>query len=149
MMPTLEKPLYVYSATVLSIHDGDTVKLAITLRKVPKRWPVVDLGFRLRVENGLLTLNTNIRLLGINAPELATPEGVAAVTFLRTLLKVGDKVLVRSSLASRSIDPDKYGDRWLGVITVASSNVSVNDQMILSNHAAAWNGKGVKPLPSA
>lgn len=147
-MLTPSKPLYVYSATVLNIHDGDTVKLAIKLRKVPKGWPAADLGFRFHVQDGFLTVNTSIRLLGINAPELATPEGVLAVTFLRTLIKVGDSVMVRSALATQSINPDKYGDRWLGVIAVPGAAASINDQMLLSNNAAAWNGKGVKPLPT-
>jgi endonuclease YncB( thermonuclease family) len=80
-----------YPAEVLSVHDGDT----ITVR--------VDLGF------DTFTVHP-CRVFGINAPELSTAAGKAALQFALTLVKPGDKVTTVSH------DWDKYGDRYDGDI---------------------------------
>lgn len=78
-------------ATVLRVVDGDTVRL------------LLDLGWH-------ITLEANARILGINAPELNTPEGQAAKRFAADHLPVGAAVM----FVSKQLD--KYG-RPLGSIT--------------------------------
>lgn len=82
-----------YPATVVSIHDGDTCTLAI------------DLGFD-------VAYTSNCRTYGINAPELRTDAGKAALAFALTLIKPGDKVTVLSH------GWDKYGGRFDGTLTL-------------------------------
>lgn len=138
---------YTRPAVVLDIHDGDTVKLAIRLKKAPRGWKNEDLTFHFHVEDGWLVLHTNIRLLGNNSEELATPGGQQDLAYFKTLLSVGEQVHVRSALASHVIDSDKYGDRWLGVILSATKG-DVNALMRAAGHATAWDGKGTKPVPA-
>lgn len=109
-----------YPATVASIHDGDTLKL------------VVDLGFD-------IAFTTNVRLYGINAPELATPAGKAALAFVETLVKPGDKVTVLSH------GWDKYGGRADGDITLPPYGLDLAAALVASGNAKVWGGKGKKP----
>jgi hypothetical protein len=46
----------------------------------------------------------------------------------------------------RSLGPDKYGGRWLGVLTLPDGR-DVATQMIRDRYAAPWDGKGTKPVP--
>ena len=97
-----------YEATVVEIHDGDTVRLNM------------DIGFG-------ITVNLACRFYGINAPELVTDAGKEAVAFLRTLIAVGDKVTVLS------FGWDKYGGRFDG--RICKGNVVINEVMFTSGHA--------------
>lgn len=114
--------MFEYAATVLSVHDGDTATFNI------------DLGFDVHVIHPL-------RFDGINAPELATPEGKAAKAYIDTLLRPGDVVTVATSKAQW----DKYG-RYLGTITRPGDTVTVNQQLIDAGHAKPWTGQGAKPV---
>lgn len=136
---------YVYDAEVLDVHDGDTIKVAARLRKVSHAFKQGDLGFHVHSEGGFLTYHTNLRFLGLNAPELATPEGKAARTYLLTLIAIGDVISIRSSVDVSQIAADKYGDRWDAVLIRKSDGLVINDDMINSGHAKAWDGKGPKP----
>ena len=100
---------YWYQATVLSIHDGDT----ITLR--------FDLGRRIYSED-------SIRLYRINAPELSQAGGKEARDYLRNLVPLGALVRVQTHKNAR----DKYG-RWLG--DVWYNGICVNDYMVDSGNA--------------
>src|SRR5580765_699781 len=79
-------------ATIQAIHDGDTVTV------------LADLGWH-------ISLVTPVRLAGVDAPELATPEGKTALAFVVALMPIGTVV----TLTSHSLD--KYG-RVLGTITL-------------------------------
>lgn len=87
--------MYEYKATVISVTDGDTVRLDI------------DLGFNITIHN------TPIRLIGIDAPEMNTIAGKTAKTYLKELLPVGTSVTLRSYKDKT----EKYG-RILGTIMV-------------------------------
>ncbi len=106
MMKTFE---FWYQATVLSIHDGDTMTLRI------------DMGRRIYSDDA-------IRLYRINAPELSQPGGKEARDFLRSLVPIGSEVRVQTHKNSR----DKYG-RWLG--DVWHNGICVNDHLVDSGHA--------------
>jgi len=108
-----------YLGTIDSVHDGDTVNVAL------------DVGFDLSV-------HTRVRVYGINAPELSTDAGKAAREFARTLLKPGDQVTVISK------GWDKYGGRINGVINFSGGDYA--ERMIAAGHARPWDGKGVKPI---
>jgi endonuclease YncB( thermonuclease family) len=69
-----------------SLHDGDTIYVKC------------DLGWD-------ITEFVRVRILGINAPELKTDAGKAALAFAETLVKPGDAVTVESH------GWDKYGGR--------------------------------------
>lgn len=112
---------YSYDAAVIFVHDGDTVELD------------VDLGFKTHVR-------MCVRLWGINAPELATPEGLEAAAYLRQLLPLGS----RATLNSFKDRADKYGGRWLGSI-INLEGYNVNEVMVVKGHAKLWDGKGPKP----
>jgi endonuclease YncB( thermonuclease family) len=85
-----------YRGTVEDVHDGDTVNVKL------------DLGFD-------LTVYARVRVKGINAPELDTPEGIAARNYARLLLPSGSHVFVKS------YGWDKYGGRIDGQITFAGN----------------------------
>jgi endonuclease YncB( thermonuclease family) len=76
--------------------DGDTVRL------------LLDLGWR-------ITLEANARIIGINAPELSTPEGQDAKRFAADHLPVGTQV----TFVSKQLD--KYG-RPLGSISYGGAD---------------------------
>lgn len=83
-------------AKVVEVVDGDTLKLDL------------DLGFH-------LTLRSRVRIIGINAPEMTTPEGVAAKAFAETVVSIGDDVMFHSSTL------DKWG-RPLGTVSITTPN---------------------------
>jgi len=103
-------------ATVLSIHDGDTMTLNI------------DRGARLySVEP--------IRFYRINAPELFHPGGKEARDYLRNLVPIGSEVRVQTF---KNLN-DKYG-RWLGDLWAPHAETGVlfclNDHMVQAGHAS-------------
>lgn len=118
----MPNPAYRYAAVVLSVHDGDSVVAD------------VDLGFGMWMHKG------HFRLLGLNARELDEPGGPEACDNLAALLPS------MAAVTLTSVKPDKYGERWLAVLTLADGAV-LNDRLIAEGWAAAWNGRGVKPLP--
>lgn len=99
--------IWTVPATVLRVVDGDTVHLDL------------DLGWGIGIEK-------NCRILGINAPEMNTPEGVAAKAYASTLLTVGDIVVFLSHQL------DKYG-RPLGEIKRNGEDFAA--QMLAAGHA--------------
>lgn len=98
-----------YPAKVLTVHDGDTLRLDI------------DQGF------GTHQTALSARLYGVNAPELSTQAGKDARDFLVKLLPAGTEVRVISH------GYDKYGGRYDA--TVTQNGVSVNDLLVSSGHA--------------
>ena len=106
--------MYEYTATVVNVHDGDTVRLDI------------DLGFSMRWE-------TSIRLAGINAPELVTKEGKVAAQYLSQRLPVGSQV----RLVTIKDKAEKYG-RILGRIYIGSETQDVNAEMISKGMAVPY-----------
>lgn len=91
-----------YPARVLDWHDGDTAHID------------VDLGFSQRASSYDLSGHPQLscRIYGINAPELSTDAGKAALAYAQQLCPPGTMVTV----VSRSWD--KYGGRWDGTVTL-------------------------------
>ena len=132
-----------YAATVVEIHDGDTIDVDLVLTKAGRQSSDRDLGFNVhRNRQGVTLERQSVRLLGCNAPELATPAGKDALAFIETVLKVGDTV----TLVSHGWD--KYGGRVDGAVTLADGR-DLTAVMIAAGHAAPWDGTGPKPLPAS
>lgn len=101
-----------YPCRLLSIHDGDTMTLAL------------DLGFD-------LTFKVNCRVFGINAPELSTPEGKAALAYAGSLIEASRPVSVVSH------GWDKYGGRFDGSIQLADGR-DFGQLMLDGGHAVPF-----------
>lgn len=98
---------WTYPAVVVRVVDGDTVRLSLHL--------------------GLHIWRTdNCRILGINAPELNTPEGQAAKAYAEMLLPVD----AAAQFECRQLD--KYG-RPLGLLYCNGINFGV--VMVDAGHA--------------
>lgn len=110
--------MYQYTAHITDVHDGDTFTA------------VVDLGF-------CVSAKQKFRLLGIQAPELSHPDGVAAREYLSRL--IAGKTLALTTAKDRR---EKYG-RYLASIIV--DGVSVSKRLIEAGLGVEWDGKGPKP----
>ncbi|MFQ5649113.1 MAG: thermonuclease family protein [bacterium] len=113
----MDRKLYCYRATIISVYDGDTVRADI------------DLGLKTWVKN------EKLRLARINAPELRGDEreaGLAARDFLR------DKILEHDVIIETLKDKKgKYG-RYLVEIWLeqeGEESINVNDLMVEAGHA--------------
>lgn len=118
----MPQPAYTYTAVILSVHDGDTVRAD------------VDLGFDTWLRG------QSFRLLGCNARELAEPGGPEARDNLAAILAH------QPGITLTSVKPDKFGGRWDCVITLDDGTDLVS-LLIATGWAAPWNGRGMKPLP--
>lgn len=113
--------MFEYKAEVLRIVDADTVDI------------LVDLGFSVLSKQ-------RVRLKGLNAPERNTKEGKLASAWLQSRLPLGSTITVVSEKPGAG---DKYG-RYLA--TIVDFAGSINDALIASGHAVAWDGQGNKPV---
>ncbi|WP_100499390.1 thermonuclease family protein [Geodermatophilus chilensis] len=114
-----------YNATVIEVHDIDTVICRI------------DWGFR-RHDDPI-----PVRLLGGAGRELSEPGGEEAAAHLARLLPPGTPVVLHTA------KPDKYAPRWL-----ASVAYPLNGQprdlvadLIADGWLVHWNGRGAQPKP--
>jgi micrococcal nuclease len=101
--------MYEYLARVVRVIDGDTIEVEI------------DLGFKIKH-------TTILRLIGINAPELPTPEGKAAKEWLAKQIE-NQTVTIRTVKDKK----EKYG-RYLAFVDAwverLQSTQSINAMMI-------------------
>lgn len=126
--------LYEGTATVLVVHDGDTIHLRIAREFC---FPI-DPWFGMAASIGYTwTHDVKCRLARCNAPEIATPEGIASRDALIALLS-------NVHLRVTACELDKYG-RPLVEIYAGHGTVSVSDRMIALGMAKAWDGHGPKP----
>ena len=95
-------------ARVERVVDGDTVDMTL------------DLGWK-------ITYRTRCRLVGVNTPEMNTPEGISVRAFVETELPVGAAV----RFISKSLD--KYG-RPLGRI-ITPSGVDLGELLLAKGFA--------------
>lgn len=109
--------MYEYKVKILEVHDGDTVHAAI------------DLGFG-------VTFVQVLRLYGINAPELSTPEGLAAKQFL---VDTAPSIVRMISFKDRK---EKYG-RYLATLA-DDQDRNINGLMVQLGYAKPYFGVGPK-----
>ncbi|NOX37951.1 MAG: nuclease [Calditrichaeota bacterium] len=108
--------LYHYRATVVSVYDGDTLRVDI------------DLGLNTWIRN------EKVRLARIDAPEIRGKErarGLAARDFLRQM--VLNREIILQTIRDRK---GKYG-RYLGEIWLEQNGqwININDQMVARGFA--------------
>jgi micrococcal nuclease len=110
---------YTYDAKLIRVIDGDTIDVSI------------DLGFD-------ISINTRVRLLGVDAPETRTRDldekkrGMEAKKFVQEMFKKnGNKCLVHSYKNTR----EKYG-RYLA--RVLFGDICLNDLLLENNHAVPF-----------
>lgn len=108
---------YRYWARLVRIIDADSLVAD------------VDLGFD-NWEHDM-----HVRLAGIDAPEKWTPEGKAALAFVRTVLFPGDRIRITSEVYNPE---DKYG-RCLATVELADGLV-LNDILLEAGHAKPYDG---------
>lgn len=117
--------LWFYRAALVRVIDADTLAI------------LVDVGFGARYEAA-------IRIAGIDAPELGTPEGEAARLFLLRLLDLADAgrwpLLVRTQKTAAGTDVRSFA-RYVGDVTIASAAsmgggpLDVADALVLAGMA--------------
>ena len=112
---------FIYSAVVEKVHDADSIEIGISL------------GF------DIILKGVKLRLNRINAPELNTVEGKISTEFLKEKLPIGTKIIVQTIKDKQ----EKYG-RYLAEIFLDHENI--NDLLISTGKAKAWDGKGVRPV---
>lgn len=99
---------------------------------------------------GTIYWRTNLRLNGGNAREHNDVGGPEAAAYLRSLVAPVTAVDVPSLFAFpatvASLSFDKFGGRIDGNLIVPGVG-NVMAQMIRSGYAAAWDGKGPRPVP--
>lgn len=112
-----------YQAKCVAVHDGDTIYFDI------------DTGFAHFVMSHDFSGKPLMacRVYGINAPELSTLEGQAALAFAQSILKPGDICQVTS------VKWDKYGGRFDGIITLPNGQ-NFATEMLSSGNAVVYNG---------
>lgn len=103
---------YIYKAVLLRVVDADSVDVR------------VDLGFS-------ITMEMKLRLLGINAPEMNTPEGKLAKQALENLIPVNSPLLIETFKDRR----EKYG-RYLA--TIMFNDMNVNTWLIEMGYATPY-----------
>lgn len=100
----------------LGVVDGDTLNVG------------VDLGMN-------VAINTTLRLYGINAPELSTPEGVAAkawaVTWFQQHCPAG-----RFTIQTQRDTTEKYG-RYLATV-IAPDGANFNTDIVAAGQAKPY-----------
>jgi micrococcal nuclease len=107
--------MWTYNAKMLRVIDGDTIEADI------------DLGFDMHYI-------AKVRLAGINAPEMKTPQGAPAKARLTEMLTDYPNLIITTKLNKEF---EKYG-RVLGEITTNGWNV--NQQMITEGFAIPMKG---------
>lgn len=111
--------MYLYSAKVLEVLDGDTIKVDI------------DLGF------GVFLKNQSIRLSKINAPEL---KGETKDLAEKSKKFLENLILNKNVQIKTEKNKEKYG-RWLGTIFVIEENyqlLNINNLMVINGYAKEY-----------
>lgn len=108
------KVSYTYNAKVISVYDGDTIRVN------------VDLGFGI-LNKGNTGKGQLLRLYGINTPEVRGSEreqGILSRNRLRDLI-LGKEIIVRT-------EKDKVGKygRYIATISLKGSDIIINDLLV-------------------
>ncbi len=103
----IDANLFTYEAYLIEVVDGDTFNA------------VIDLGF------GITSVQT-LRLRGLDAPEIATHDGINAAAFVKRAFAKSAKAGM-TSVILKSIKSDKY-DRYLADVFL--DGVYLNQQLV-------------------
>jgi micrococcal nuclease len=108
--------MFSYNAEVTAVKDGDTIVAD------------VDLGF------GVWIKKQTFRLLGINSPELNTPEGKSSRNKVKELI-LNKRVILNTHKDSK----EKYG-RWLATVILEEDKnlIDINSKMVAEGYAVKY-----------
>jgi micrococcal nuclease len=115
--------MFTVSNQLLKVVDGDTIDASI------------DLGFD-------ISLSKRIRLAGIDTPESRTRDleekalGLESKEWLKKALEGAKDILIKTELPGST---EKYG-RIIGHLFINGQETSLNNQMITSGYALAYDG---------
>lgn len=118
---------FLFNASVVSVHDGDTFSV------------VIDRG--MYDYTGSVDHPIPIRLVGMAARELDDPGGPEARDFVASILPVGLAVVLSTA------KPDKYAPRWDARVETPTLP-DLATYLISMGWAVAWNGRGTQPKPA-
>lgn len=94
-------PRYVYRVREAEVVDADTLRC------------VLDLGFEVR-------LRATVRVKGVYAPEISTPEGQAAAARVREAISDATEVVVRTERLTPTQSFSRYvAEVWLDGVPLA------------------------------
>src|SRR6478609_4433360 len=116
--------MYEYEATLVKVIDGDTVDVNIDLGLETNR--------RIRV-----------RLFGIDAPEMSTPDRKLAKLFVESWFDRNDGPVRLVTVKDKR---EKYG-RYLAVFHDHNDTQTLNDALVMDGLASEWDGQGSHPAP--
>lgn len=114
--PSVNGKVWTFAGQIERVIDGDTVVVKL----------LIDTG-----HDETLTRTRTIRILGINAPEKATPEGKAALDYAATLWPAGSPITVDV------VGYDKYGGRDDGHVFGGADWATT---MLNHGHAVPYDG---------
>jgi micrococcal nuclease len=122
--------MFIYSAKVIKVVDGDTIDVEI------------DLGFKIK-------WNARLRLFGINAPETKGPSheaGINTKRYVESVLPVGSIIVVKTFVDKS----EKYG-RYLASVLYKTGTINcdeilanptiLNDELVSKGLAVAYMGE--------
>lgn len=117
--------MYEYAAALVAVHDGDTLRLD------------VDLGFD--IHHAAL----DVRLLGIDCPELKRPDGLGerARDFVVAWFAQHTGPYAIRTMKDRQ---EKYG-RFLATVA-AADGVDLAGALIVAGLAKPYDGRGPRPV---
>lgn len=110
-----------YLADHVSTYDGDTFTARVYI------WPQ-------------LSVRANVRIRGIDSPELSRRGGVSACEKELAVMarSFAEAFLSRGSVVLTNVKPDKYGGRINANVSVNGENLA--DELIRAGHARPYGG---------
>lgn len=119
--------MYEYRAALISIHDGDTI------------WMAVDLGCG-------ITLKMDTRLNGLDAAELATAPGKVALAFVQQWFTEHPGPYVVNTIKTKdgADKKEKYG-RFLVASIASPDGHNLNSDLLSTGNAKPYSGGARTP----
>jgi len=138
-VPFILPPIpYQYAATLIEVHDGDTIRVDFDLGS---RFAPIDLGFGFIDNMDCWFRNHPLRLYGINAPELLVkgqpnPDGLASRQWLEDQLPHSPGAL---TIQTHKDATEKYG-RYLATVWIGSDTTqeSINDKSVRLGYSVPY-----------
>lgn len=118
--------MYEYTATIFSVHDGDTLRMSL------------DLGF------DIFRQDMDMRLFGVDAPELKRPDklGEKSRDALQAWLVAHPSPYVVTTFKDKT---EKFGRYLIKTLTANDGHELIADQL-LAGYLKKYAGHGPKPV---
>lgn len=113
-----------WNGTIVRVIDGDSCIVRAVV------WPA-------------MTIETEIRLLGVDTPESAWRAHCPAERLLaqRATAALAAAFPIGSAVQLGAVEPDKYGGRWLAVV-IGPTGASAQEVLLTAGLAAPYTGRG-------